>query len=51
MRENNKVFRYQIFPGVGHAFHNDSGRNYNAEAAQAAWEQTLAWFDQYLKTA
>jgi len=48
MQQNNKVYRKEIYPGVNHAFHNDTGQRYNAEAAQAAWAETLAWFKQYL---
>ena len=48
MQENGKEYRKIIYPGVNHAFHNDTGTRYNAEAAQAAWAETLAWFKQYL---
>jgi carboxymethylenebutenolidase len=34
----------QIYQGAGHAFLNDTGSNYNAEAATDAWARTLAWF-------
>jgi carboxymethylenebutenolidase len=50
MQQNNKTFRRIVYPGVDHAFHNDTGQRYNAEAAQAAWGETLAWFEQYLKS-
>jgi carboxymethylenebutenolidase len=49
MQQNNKVFEKQIYPGVNHAFHNDTGPRYNAEQAKAAWARTLAWFEQYVK--
>ena len=49
MRDNNKNFRYRIYPGVAHAFHNDTGRNYNPEVAEEAWADALAWFEQYVK--
>ena len=48
MNENNKVFEKIIYPNADHAFHNDTGSRYNAEAAKDAWERTLAWFDQYV---
>lgn len=38
-----------VYPGVAHAFHNDTGVNYNPEAAKAAWVRTLAHFAKYLK--
>ncbi len=49
MRVGGKTFEAVVHPGVGHGFHNDTGRNYNAEAARAAWAQTLAWFERYLR--
>ncbi|HYE57129.1 MAG TPA: dienelactone hydrolase family protein [Rhodothermales bacterium] len=49
MQANGKVFEKVIYPGVGHGFHNDTGRNYNAEAARAAWARTLAWFERYVR--
>ena len=48
MARNGKTFRKIVYPGVDHAFHNDSGARYNAEAAKAAWSETLAWFGRYL---
>jgi carboxymethylenebutenolidase len=49
MKQNNKTFDKIIYPQANHAFHNDTGQNYNAEAAKDAWAKTLAWFDKYLK--
>lgn len=49
MQQNNKTFQKQIYEGANHAFHNDTGRNYNPEAAKDAWSKTLAWFEQYVK--
>jgi carboxymethylenebutenolidase len=48
MAKNGKTFRKIVYPNVDHAFHNDSGARYNAEAAKAAWSETLAWFGKYL---
>ena len=48
MQQNGKTYQKHIYPGVDHAFHNDIGQRYNAEAAQQAWAETLAWFKQYL---
>ncbi len=49
MRTGGKTFEAVVHPGVGHGFHNDTGRNYNADAARAAWSRTLAWFDRYVR--
>ncbi|MBI4670225.1 MAG: dienelactone hydrolase family protein [Chloroflexi bacterium] len=51
MKQNNKIFEYVIHQGTNHAFNNDTGANYNAQAAQAAWAETLAWFDKYVRGA
>lgn len=44
-----KSYEYKIYPGAGHAFYNDTGERYNAEAAKDAWAKTLAFFRQNLK--
>jgi carboxymethylenebutenolidase len=36
------------YPGVDHAFFNDTGARYNAEAAADAYQRVLNWFDEYL---
>ncbi|MFF2031338.1 dienelactone hydrolase family protein [Arthrobacter sp. NPDC058192] len=38
----------KVYPGVDHAFHNDTGERYNQEQATAAWNDTLAWFGKYV---
>jgi carboxymethylenebutenolidase len=42
------TYEFKIYPGVNHAFHNDTGERYNEEQALQAWQDTLAWFKQYL---
>ncbi|MDR7158707.1 dienelactone hydrolase family protein [Arthrobacter sp. BE255] len=37
-----------VYPGVDHAFHNDTGGRYNEAQATAAWNDTLAWFKQHV---
>ena len=38
-----------VYPGVNHAFHNDTnGDRYNAAQAQRAWVATIEWFRKYL---
>ena len=37
-----------IYPGVNHAFHNDTGARYAPETAQKAWVATIEWFRKYL---
>lgn len=43
-----KSYEIEIYPGVGHAFANPTGRNYNTEAADKAWERTVAFLDRHL---
>jgi carboxymethylenebutenolidase len=42
-----KIFMYE---GAGHAFFNDTSSRYHEEAAKLAWERTIAFFKQKLKT-
>ena len=44
-------YKITIYPGVNHAFHNDTnavGDRYNAEQARLAWVATVEWFRKYL---
>jgi carboxymethylenebutenolidase len=38
----------RIFPGVDHAFFNDTGTRYDAAQAAAAYDATIDWFGRYL---
>jgi carboxymethylenebutenolidase len=38
-----------IYPGVNHAFHNDTTPRYDEAAAKLAWSRTLDFFKQHLK--
>lgn len=42
------TYQIKIYPGVNHAFHNDTGQRYNEEQATQAWNDALAWFAQYV---
>ena len=37
-----------VFPGADHAFFNDTGPRFNAEAAAQAWTEVLDWFKTHL---
>ena len=43
-----KNYEIEIFPGVGHAFANPTGKSYNADVADKAWNQTVAFLDSHL---
>jgi len=45
LRKENEI---HIYPGVGHAFANPSGRSYNAAAAEDAWGRTLEFLARHL---
>jgi carboxymethylenebutenolidase len=42
------VHEIKVFPGVDHAFFNDTGARYNEQQAAAAYQAMIAWFDQHL---
>jgi carboxymethylenebutenolidase len=42
------TYEIRTFAGAGHAFFNDTGPRYNAEAAKQAWQDVLDWFGQHL---
>ena len=39
-----------IYPGLGHAFANPSGMNYAPEETKDAWNKTLSFLDNHLKS-
>lgn len=44
-----KTVEAHVYPGVNHAFNNDTaGPRYDKAAADLAWSRTLAWFGKYL---
>lgn len=48
LEEAGVTHQMKVYPGVNHAFHNDTGQRYDEEQATQAWQDTLAWFEQYL---
>ena len=40
-----------VYPGANHAFANPSGRNYQPEAAEKAWLETVAFLERTLRPA
>lgn len=45
LRKNHDI---HVYPGVGHAFANPTGNNYNEAAATDAWRRTLEFLDLHL---
>ncbi len=44
-----KTVDINLYPGVGHAFANPSGQNYDAAAAEDSWTKTIAFFNTHLQ--
>ena len=49
LKANNKEYTAYIYPDVNHGFHNYSTSRYNKEAADLAWDRTIAFFKEKLK--
>jgi carboxymethylenebutenolidase len=49
MQDQGKAFTSYLYEDAPHAFFNDTGPRYRAEAAKLAWERTLAFFQSHLK--
>ena len=48
LRSERKEHKFVTYPGANHAFFNDTGSRYNPQAAEAAWLETLDWFEDHL---
>jgi carboxymethylenebutenolidase len=48
LTEAGVTYQINIYPGVNHAFHNDTGSRYVEAQATQAWQDTLAWFAAHL---
>jgi carboxymethylenebutenolidase len=51
LRGLGKEAKIVVYPGADHAFANPSGRNYQPEAAEKAWLETVAFLEGALKHA
>jgi carboxymethylenebutenolidase len=45
LTEAGVTHQMNVYPGVNHAFHNDTGGRYVEEQATRAWQDALAWFE------
>lgn len=48
LQEHQKQYEFIIYPDTDHAFFNDTAPRYHPQAAQEAWAEALAWFEQHL---
>ena len=44
LKANGKRYTIYVYPGVNHAFNNDTGDRYDKAAADLAWSRTIAFF-------
>jgi carboxymethylenebutenolidase len=49
LKELGKDAKIVVYPGADHAFANPSGRNYQPETAEKAWQETTAFLERTLK--
>ena len=42
-----KTTEFKIYPGAPHGFHADYRASYRKEAAEASWNEMIAWFKKY----
>jgi len=49
LKQSGQPYKITVYPGVDHAFHNDTGARYDAKQAEAAWIATIDWFRQYVR--
>jgi carboxymethylenebutenolidase len=47
----NKRYALHVYENAGHAFHNDTGTNYDPAAACDAWSKALAFLNRHLNAA
>ncbi len=45
------TFEIAIYPDTEHGFHDDTSPRWNEEQALIAWNDTVAWFETYVKSA
>lgn len=45
-----KTYQTYVYPGTLHGFHNDTTPRYDERAAKLAWQRTLDFFAQQLRT-
>ncbi|MBX6327325.1 MAG: dienelactone hydrolase family protein [Pseudolabrys sp.] len=50
LKAHHKRYTIYVYPGVNHAFNNDTGSRYDKAAAELAWTRTLAFLKQELGT-
>lgn len=49
LKKSGRPYKLTVYPGVDHAFHNDTGARYNATQAEEAWVAAVGWFREHVK--
>ncbi|TAK21570.1 MAG: dienelactone hydrolase family protein [Chloroflexota bacterium] len=50
LKKAGKTYEIKVYPGVNHAFHNDTGASWSEKVSLDAWQATFAWFKKHLAT-
>ncbi|MES1982988.1 MAG: dienelactone hydrolase family protein [Pseudomonadota bacterium] len=50
LKSNGVKYQMYKYPGTGHGFHNDTTPRYDKAAAELAWQRTLDFFNNNLRT-
>lgn len=50
LKDNNKVYTAHMYANANHGFHNDTTPRYDKAAAELAWQRTIDFFKEKLKT-
>jgi carboxymethylenebutenolidase len=50
LKQAGKTYDFHIYDGAGHGFNCDERPSFHPDASADAWQKTLAWFEQNLKS-
>ena len=50
LKANHVTYTGYVYEGANHGFHNDTTPRYDEAAAKLAWQRTLDFFNQYLRS-
>ena len=50
LKENDKEYEAFVYPGANHGFHNNTTPRYDKDAAELAWQRTIDFFKEKLKS-
>jgi carboxymethylenebutenolidase len=50
LKANNVRYEYHLYAGTQHGFNNDTTPRYDEGAARSAWQRTIAFFNQHLRS-